>query len=595
MSGQYSGKWRAAVVALFLFMGVVQCAECASESRFPTNSTHITSRVYMFLGNLGRDGCPTQDELDDLRRAFLAPIETNGSDRVDLFSLPGVVRILYRARQCGRIKGVLEFIDAVVSVRNEVYTHGTINHAIIRSVSWLLLSQLMEDNREIPLVNGSVTSAKKVREVLARKIKAKLQGDLDHLHAEFTSSTYVLLNFIPLLNLYDYSDDADLRRLADLALNLQYGVIRVNSFDGILLPPMTRRNTDQRRSPGPLKKYTPAASQQILYVYSNRPPNLSDYDLNGGRVPQFYRIMEASTWMPDRRFNEVASKFQDKGYSTFLKIPTFVEWGAKSRIYMAGGSDVARHFAVSYANAVFQPNGYSAHMQAITVAHKVDGEFNQIECVHPYFDRSKVPSFGPGQWSPFLQSYRPEFGVVLLVGDIPELDPYEAPAGGNKFAKERLTHGQGVPGELYCRIPKKEFDVLNVRGQLEVRSKHAKTVLRSLNGGFEEVGDTLTHSIYVLRTRRICLQISTVHLNGPPNKYQYWSEDGKIFWSEEGVRRSLEFGGLKAFDDGWVGSFPRLNGVDLMRTFESKPAFDSDVFTLRSGRIDFNFKSESYE
>ena len=595
MSGQSFGRRRAAIVALFLFLGVVQLAECAPENRSTANATHITSRVYMFLGNLGLNGCPSPDELDDLRRAFTVPVATNGAEQVDLFSLPGVVRILYRAKQCGESKSLREFIDAVASLRHEIYTHGTINHAIIRSTSWLLLSQLMNDDKEIPLTNGAKTTAKKVREILGRQIKQRLEGDLDHLHAEFTSSTYALLNFVPLLNLYDYSGDPDLRRLADRALNLQYGVVRVNSFDGVLLPPITRRNTDQRRSSGRFKKYTPAASQQILYIYSNQPPNLTDFDLNGGGIPQFYKMMEASSWRPDRRFNELAGDIQNDGYSTFLKIPSFVEWGEKSRMYMAGGSDVARSYAVSYANAAFQPNGYSSHMQAMSVAHKVDGEFNQIECVQPYFDRSKVPSFGPGQWSPFLQAYRPEFGVVLLIGDIPEFDPYEEPEGGNKFAKDRLMHGHGIPGEVYCRIPKDGFEVRHENGRIDVKSKRARTILTALQGDFEEIADTLTHSIFVLRARHICLQISTGPLNESLSKYKYWSEGGRIFWMEKGARRRLEFGGLKPLGDGWVGSFPRVNGVDLMQSLESKPSFDSDIFSLRAGRIEFNLKSRSYE
>lgn len=595
MSGQNFGRRRAAIVALFLFLGVVHFAECAPENRMPANAMHITPRVYMFLGNLGLNGCPRPDELDDLRRAFTVPTAANGAEQVDLFSLPGVVRILYRAKKCGESKSLAEFLDAVVSLRHEIYTHGTINHAIIRSTSWLLLSQLMSDDKEIPLTNGATTTVKKVREVLVNQLKKRLEGDLDHLHAEFTSSTYVLLNFVPLLNLHDYANDSDLRHLADRALNLQYGVIRVNSFDGVLLPPMTRRNTDQRRSSGRFKKYTPAASQQILYTYSDQPPKLADFDLNGGGIPPFYKIMEASSWRPDKRFNEMASEIQVNGYSTFLKIPSFVEWGGKSRMYMAGGSDVAKYYSVSYGNAAFQPNGYSSHMQTISVGHKVNGEFNQIECVQPYFDRSKFPSFGPGQWSPFLQAYRPEFGVVLLVGDIPEYDPYEEPAVGNKFAKERLKHGQNISGEVYCRIPKDGFEVRLENGLIDIRSMHARTLLTPLHGNFEEVSDTLSHSIYVLKARHVFLQISTGNLTDGPSKNKYWIEGAGVVWMEKGVRRRLDFGGLKSLGDGWVGSFPRLNGVDLMQNFESKPSFDSDVFSLRAGRIEFNLKSRSYE
>ncbi|HET8869320.1 MAG TPA: hypothetical protein VFM48_02645, partial [Aquabacterium sp.] len=229
-----------------------------ADMKAPAFSTHPKLLGYELLVQSAQTGCPSEDRIDQLVSATTPNLTAD--EPIEMFLLPPLVRFIYQFPQCFSDRQIEEIKSHLTSSRQRLFAHGTINHAALRATSWYLLAQKFPDAIWTDW-DGSKHSSADVMRNLKAKMIARTNGFYQQGHYELMSPTYSLVNLYPYLNLYDFAKDPQVKGLADAQANLEVAALLANSFQGVILPPLTRKNYDQRNASNPREKYSPSVAQ----------------------------------------------------------------------------------------------------------------------------------------------------------------------------------------------------------------------------------------------------------------------------------------------------------------------------------------------
>ena len=161
--------------------------------------------------------------------------------------------------------------------------HGTLNHAILRASSSSCWHNIFLRR------NGRIGVAARDLHFGATDGNPQAIADGTNFrfyqsgNTEWLSPTYAMLNIFPLLNLIDFVIPA-IRKLARRRGDTGSGGVRAHSFHGVIVPPLTRKNFDQRNAIVRAQNYVPSISQHVLWYYYGEPVGLGGYDFRGTRT-----------------------------------------------------------------------------------------------------------------------------------------------------------------------------------------------------------------------------------------------------------------------------------------------------------------------
>lgn len=421
-------------------------------------------------------------------------------DVVEMFSLPPLVRYLYQFGDCLSASQKSELLDNFVrhNKRQRLTAHGTLNHAVMRAASWYLLAQYF-DRAKWTDWDGKTFDSRELKETLKSLLERRKSHFLLRGHYELLSPTYAVINFFPLLNLIDFSDDPDVRKGAEAEAVLELAALRAHSFFGVIVPPLTRKNYDQVNAGGVDGKYIPSVTQQMLWFYYGEPRELREHDFRGGEP--FYSVMLAlSAWRPPAA---VAAIGLGGGYRIRYNTPRNGLWDAETPVEIFGDSLIQDEFAIGTGNLKFQPAGYSGHIQTFSILLKSDKPYNQIECYHPFWHSS----LGEDAWStdrssPFQQMYRFDDSSVVMLFDIPEKDPWPQKKE-NRFWMGRDKQADNLLKLVACRVPR-DFDDVVVDGRwVFVRQGDVFAAMASLYGNYvvDDAAPELLRNFFSIKLR----------------------------------------------------------------------------------------------
>jgi hypothetical protein len=428
------------------------------------------------------------------------PIIVPDDGPVEMFVLPPLVRYLYQFGDCLTETQKSSILGALVSggKRQRLTGHGTINHAIMRAASWYLLAQYFPSAKWIDWDGKNYTSRELMR-VLKSLLIRRGRHFFNNGQAELLSPTYALVNFFPLLNLIDFSADPELRRLADSEAVLELAALRAHSFYGVIVPPLTRKNYDQVNASDPGRNYIPSVTQQMLWYYYGEPRGLQEHDFRGGE-PFYASMLALSNWRPPP---VIAGITPGTGYRIRYNTPRFGIWDADTPVEIYGDSLIQKDFAIGTGNLLFQPAGYSGHIQTFSILLKSDKPYNQIECYHPFW-RSNL---GEDAWatdrsSPFQQMYRYDDSSVVMLFDIPDKDPWPQ-SMGNRFWKDRDKQADDLLKVVVCRVSRSFDEVVFDRNWVFVRQGDVFAAMASLHGEYvvDEASPDLLKNFYSIKVR----------------------------------------------------------------------------------------------
>ena len=410
---------------------------------------HPKFKSYDVLGMSAKNGCGPPEYADYMSKVLEFNVnQPNAVERPEIFALPPLVRYLYQFGYC-LSDAQKKHIEILLSKKQDLFDHGTLNHAVLQSTSWYLLAQYFPNVRWRHLDNRTYSSAELMREhkvlLFRRAIKFRLSG-----HYEQLSPTYAMVNLFPMLNLIDFAIDEKVRNLATNEATYEVALLRLHSFGGVIVPPFTRRNYQQHAGPSTSSKFFPAISQHILWYYYGE-PSLDVLDIYNRLEPIYVIMLALSNWRPPVAVLNLPPQ-EAFPYQIGILTPSFSQWDDPTLPEIVGKATISNNFAIGAGNLIFDPAGYNEDTQQFGILLKSKNIDNQIECFHPYW-RGNLDenAWSRDRSSPFMQSWLERKQGVLLF-NIPEQDPWVY-LDSNKFFLLRKKRAHSLHQFAQCRIP----------------------------------------------------------------------------------------------------------------------------------------------
>lgn len=402
---------------------------------------------------------------------------------IEIFSLPPLVRYLYQFGDCLSQAQKQKLLAEFTSKKQLLFAHGTINHAILRSSSWYLLAQYFPKAKWMNS-DGVIYSSQQVMATLKPLLAGRNSRFYKSGQIEWLSPTYAMTNFFPLLNLIDFSADPIVKKNAEEEAILETAILKAHSFHGEIVPPLTRKNFDQVNATDSPQDYVPSITQHLLWYYFGEPSGLGLYDFQSKKEPFFATILGLSSWQPPAKVLSMSS-VKAGDYVIKVKTPSFGIWDSETSPEIFGDSYIADDFAVGTGNQLFEPGGYSGHIQTFSILLKSDKPQNQIECYQPYWNSNDgEDAWGTDRSSPFQQVYRYDKSSIVMLFDIPKQDPWTL-GDDARSLPNRSAHKAALFQLAECRIPKSFDEIIKEKNWVFVRQGGVFVAMATLLGSNE--------------------------------------------------------------------------------------------------------------
>lgn len=519
---------------------------------------------------------------------------------MEMFALPPLVRYLYQFGHCMTDQQKQRLLSGFTSQKEMYFGHGTINHAIMRAASWYLLAQYFPKAKWADW-DGKVLSSSELMAELKRLMAGRTARYYQSGYLEWLSPTYELVNLFPLLNLIDYAQDPEVKARAEKEATLQMAVLKVNSFHGTIVPPLTRKNFDQRNALDTPQNYVPSITQHALWYYFGEPAGFGLYDFQSRTEPFYASMLGLSNWRPPSVLNEIQ---QAGPYAIQTNTPRFGIWDEAVETEIFGDSYIAGDYAIGTGNLLFDPDGYSGHIQTFGILVDTDKALNQIECYHPYWmSNSGEDAWGTDRSSPFQQMYRYDDSSVVMLFDIPARDPWVFPE--NRFFEYRKQRQYNLFPLAQCRIPRNFDQIITLQDRVYIRQGNVFIAIATLHGRneFDQAPRPLVSRYVIQKIREPKTALFfRVDRARPDFDFAQFQQSIKDRLPEyDSARSSVRFvdnAGVKTevtFKIGKAGkrwaALPEVirNGRPLVR--DGSRVIESNVLTLRGGKLDFRSTS----
>ena len=156
------------------------------------------------------------------------------------FARPALIRYLFQYGSCLSDAQKHQLITEVL-YPDQLFKHGTLNHAIMSSTSYYLLAEHDPELVFTDTDGRTHTAAEVVSRYKALLMTRFRKFTADGLNEQL-SPTYATIDIYPLLNLVDFGQDPELRSAAAHMAVAEIAILRADSLDGALLPPLMREN-----------------------------------------------------------------------------------------------------------------------------------------------------------------------------------------------------------------------------------------------------------------------------------------------------------------------------------------------------------------
>ena len=440
-------------------------------------------KSYDVLAATAQKGCGTPEWPAYMAGLSDLPVSFPADGPVEMFSLPPLVRYLYQFGDCLSPAQKQKLLAGFTSKKQLLFAHGTINHAILRASSWYLLAQYFPNAKWLNS-DGVVYSSQQVMVTLKPLLAGRRAQFYKSGQYEWLSPTYAMTNFFPLLNIIDFAADPSVKKNAEEEAILEVAILRAHSFHGEIVPPLTRKIVDQINTSDSPQDYVPSITQHLLWYYFGEPAGLGLYDFQSKKEPFFATFLGLSNWQPPEQVMRMsAAKSGD--YVIKVKTPSFGIWAAETTPEIFGDSYIADDFAVGTGNQLFEPGGYSGHIQTFSILLKSNKPQNQIECYQPFWKSN----MGEDAWStdrssPFQQMYRYDNSSVVMLFDIPLKDPWVQGADARSLP-DRSIHKDALLQLAECRISKSFDEIIKEKNWIFVRQGPVFAAIATLHGSHE--------------------------------------------------------------------------------------------------------------
>ena len=426
---------------------------------------------YSALGVTALKGCQRSAYMDHVIHDATNPV-------TELFSRPPLIRYLYQFNQCLTPAQREAIIQAELDP-SQLFSHGTLNHAMMSSSSYYLLAEryptLKWKDSSGNLLSSFEVASRYKKLLLSRFAKFMNDGFNEQL-----SPSYSVVDILPLLNLVDFSDDRNIRTGSEQQLIAALSIMAVDSFRGDLMPPLARENLPFQLNDDPL-----TSSRDVLWLYFGTGHISTTKRLE----PPYAAMLATSPWRPPLELLTLRSRTPTP-YEVKVATPSFSIWDAPTKPETSGGAYIDKDFAIGSGNSFADPSGYAAGTVAFRIMVGDLRPVGAVECYQPYWHGDE----GEDAWdtdrsSPFQFAWRRrnEGGLIF---DIPASDPYRFT--NNKFFALRTRTADHLHQLSECRIPATADHIFTTPSGVYARYGRVVVALKALGAGRVELSRPAT-------------------------------------------------------------------------------------------------------
>lgn len=421
----------------------------------------------------GAAGVDTNSHRD---RLIALAAQTGNVDQ-QIFQLPSIARYLYLYGSRFTPTQLTTLRTNLTTPQQYLFDHGTLNHAAMQCTSYYLFAQYFPDATWRDRANATFTSAQVMATCKANYLRRINRITEDGGHAESTSTTYALINMACALNFVDFADDPELVELATKELLLSVSLFKACSHQGSVIAPIQRRNVDQVNATDASPTHAPSQSQTVLWYYYGK-PNLGTYELSGDTEPIYISFMATSDWRPPE-----ATYLEAPGVLK-LNLPSFSIWDGPTYPQLISSSYRCEDFAIAAANCVFDPAEYSG-WQTFSLNFKSTAPQNQISCFHPYWDADSGENHwtSVNRWSPFQQMYHYDERSVIMLFNVPPVDPWQITTSLNWPNRDGTANALLALAQYRIPLSASVIDISDASNQwVFVQEGNSMIAIGTLNG-----------------------------------------------------------------------------------------------------------------
>ena len=396
-----------------------------------------------------------------------------------MFDFPGVALALCRywdsftPEQREKMKLTLQGLAKTDQVGGEGFMgHGTENHALMMWSGAYLFAQQFPDAQ---WKNG-MTSQQLMAEMKER-LRKTLKNYYDHGNTEYLSTTYEMTLLFPIDILFECAKDPEVKAIAEAFLLYQWSLVSLNNFDGTVLAPYGRMNTQQDHHLDNCKSVAALTfGNWVLWGWNEATNNVrsDNYKTEPYYSETTYSLYTAvSNNVPDDIFFELANS--KTPFSLKSSASSFGHYGEGVPCLMMRKVYRDKTFAIGTGNFRWVPGGdYADHdADGFIIAWSSPKKFNYIGCYHPFwYSDGDEPGRTPDTWnhgniSPFQQTAHHKRSVITLF-DIPDKDPWPNKPSPAKWAW-RDGHADNMIKRGMIRFPKSMEEEIEENGWIFLR------------------------------------------------------------------------------------------------------------------------------
>ena len=386
----------------------------------------------------------------------------------------------------GVVRAIYQFVDRFTSAQlNDIgtdaqtmtnwYGGGTENQNLILLSNGYLFAQKFPTGMWYP-TNTSSTKVGSARLMADVKEMLRVEGQkrYDHSFTEASSPNYVLAHLIPLLQLYEFAEDKEVKNIAEAMILQLLSHLSVNVYRGYILDPYPRfynsLYTNGGTGPGSddgMKNNTIL----LNWLYWNQcKPWASRMYQFGDNTYLIYAAL--SSYRPPIALELIAnlsSDNPDKAHWVRTSEPMWplVKNNYNIRVHDAQLRSVwrDREFAIGSSIGYLVPNAfYLQDGSKLGIAYRSDDRLQYLQAGHPYWlaDESETPSnfaWWQAPQSPFMQVAHYK-NTAIVMFNITETDPWpnSAPDRPEFFyttgtTMRRSNHANNLRKECGIRYP----------------------------------------------------------------------------------------------------------------------------------------------
>ncbi len=297
---------------------------------------------------------------------------------------------------------------------------GTENHRKMTWSSGYLLAQAFPD-AQWRWGNESISSGelmRRTKELLASVGRNEFRAG----YSECLSPNYLVYHLTPMVNLYDYAEDPEMRAIAQASLLYHFSILALGSFQEVLLPPWSRYAGDMNLS------ITGAHSQWLLWLFWGHGVVEPTRTIDPTSPVMFFAV---SDWRPPEILDWISARGFTQPWTARMQQPHF-QWNPDRYVMRTTYHEPG--YAVSSGVVRHLPTAFQLDDAQFGIAWAGGAPIRQITAFHPYW---RSVTGGENDWraptSPFMQTAHHENTAIMLF-DIPATDPW---AGFGQWAAER--------------------------------------------------------------------------------------------------------------------------------------------------------------